>query len=193
MEEIERRGEDVIDYKSAISFEDIKKLMCGALDAFYRKDRNLFADKQGNKEVCERCMVHRIAHYMINEMDANDKYSWTDLDCEYNRNKHADKIIKAPKPGEEEPNDHKSYPDLIIHRRLQNENNLLVAEFKRGDPKPEDYDYDGRKLEYFTSPGSRYRFNFGFYIELRQDKASVEVYKDGERAPELNFVYPNNV
>lgn len=41
------------------------------------------------------------------------------------------------------------FPDLIIHERKNNDNNLLVVEFKKGPAKTSDKAEDIKKLKYF--------------------------------------------
>ena len=75
---------------------------------------------------------------MKNKMSTLEKFQWADLDCEYNRNMDDPKMLN---------DDRRFIPDLIIHRRRSNENNLLVIEFKKKNADPQNKNGSILKLE----------------------------------------------
>ena len=110
--------------KARITKEQIEELIKLALDQLYERDRYLvdnrpfLKERNGNHHVGERSIVFRLAHYMQNFMDSNWEYNDYVLDCEYNRNGvHAKKLPSFEKG---------VYPDVIIHSRGNNDNNILM-------------------------------------------------------------------
>ena len=106
--------------KDEVKFEDIKKLVNASLEKFYKNDRDLIEMSNEEDMISEQCMVFHIGSYMKNKMNTLTKFQWADLDCEYNRNMNDPKMMRS---------DRKIIPDLVIHRRRSNRNNLLVIEF----------------------------------------------------------------
>lgn len=106
-----------IDTKLALEFY-IQK----ALNKLYKNDEYLikiYSDKYNkDNHVSERGIVFRFGVYL--EKYRLKYFPQYDLDAEYNRNINLIKMLNS-KP---------VIPDLIIHKRGTNENNLLVLEFK---------------------------------------------------------------
>lgn len=166
--------------KDDVKFEDIKKLVNAALGKFYKNDRDLI-DMENNREmVSERCMVFHIGGYMKNKMNTLTKFQWADLDCEYNRNMGEPKTIYT------NDSEYNFVPDLIIHRRKSNNNNLLVIEFKKENAKERDKEYDKEKLIALTGE-EVFKYNFGLYVELGRYKVQVSVYQNGNLCEDLSY------
>lgn len=83
-------------------------------------------------------------------------------------------------------------PDIVVHERLTDDNNLLVVEVKKASSR-ETAKYDELKLALFTKPKHNktgYGYKLGAWV-LAEDKCSpetqklriVETYKDGIRTP----------
>ena len=111
-----------------ITKKQVEVLIKSAVDLLYEKDSYLvnnepfLREKNGNHHVGERSIVFRLAHYMQNIMDISPAFENYVLDCEYNRNGvHAKVLPSFP---------HGVYPDVIIHNRGNNHNNLLIMEVK---------------------------------------------------------------
>ena len=112
--------------------EDIKlaKAILEAFSKLYTIDRYLISSRPKkyketigiNHHVGERAIVFRFAYYLQKFLDEQGLYPEYNLDCEYNRNGDKPKIIYSLGKN--------VYPDLIIHQRGSNDNNLLVMEFK---------------------------------------------------------------
>lgn len=62
--------------------------------------------------------------------------------------------------------DRKIIPDLVIHRRRSNRNNLLVIEFKKKNAETYDKENDRNKLMYLTDQKEDFKYNFGLFVEL---------------------------
>ena len=151
-------------------------LLGEALDQFYEKDGclvNMVAGVEqdnGGHHVGERAIVFRLAHYMQNIMDKTPVFKGYVLDCEYNRNGTDIKKLQ----------ENCVYPDVIIHQRQNNENNLLVMEIKtywNSDTRQ-----DMKKIEKFMDPDGNYKYKFGvsFIIERQREKMSFEVLSESD-------------
>lgn len=81
-------------------------------------------------------------------------------------------------------------PDMIIHKRFSDENNLVVVEFKKGDQARDSMNNDIEKLRYFTSTEYEYGYKYGFHVVLDTDKARVKVFQDGAERPDKAFCAP---
>ena len=110
-----------------------------ALNKLYKNDEYLikiYSDKYNkDNHVSERGIVFRFGVYL--EKCRLKYFPQYDLDVEYNRNINLIKMLDS-KP---------AMPDLIIHKRGTNENNLLVLEFKAWWNK--DQTNDKKRIELF--------------------------------------------
>lgn len=170
-----------------ISLEEVKMLIHNALSCFYSNDRELFEYRTEDGAVAERCMVFHIGWYILNYIAALDKFKWANVDCEYNRNfEHPKSMYKETLKGiRTKIKD--TVPDLLIHKRKSNDQNLLVIEFKKGDPKRQDVLNDEEKLMYFTDLSNEYKYPYGLYIELHKRKAKVHVFQSGKHLSHLDY------
>lgn len=80
---------------------------------------------------------------------------------------------------------YKLSPDIIIHKRRSNENNLVVIEIKKGGHPQRDKDYDRIKLEHLTIDylGNHYNYRLGvsvvFGIKENTGKYQVFFFQNG--------------
>ncbi len=140
---------------------ELKRLVTQALDKLYQKDFELI-----KKSVGERSIAFRLGVIMECLKNDNTDFKGYDLDTEYNKNK--DEFKKTPS----KPNG--AMPDLILHKRGNNWNNLLIIEVKR--PKK----YSGRtsdrqKLKDFTNKKGVYRYGLGIFIILGTTRGKVKL------------------
>ena len=92
------------------------------------------------------------------------------IDVEYNRNLENVKTLpQSGTSGEEKAR----IPDLIVHRRGNNDNNLLVIEFKTWWNL--DQQQDEKKIERFTNPEGDYRYKFGATVLLKESRGECHV------------------
>ena len=167
--------------KDEVKFEDIRKLVNASLEKFYKNDRDLIEIAEDRDMISERCMVFHIGAYMKNKMGTLMKFQWADLDCEYNRD------VQMPKRMVREEKSDSIIPDLIIHRRGSDKNNLLVIEFKKESAWAEEKEKDREKLMYLTNQEERFKYNFGLYIELGRHEVHVDVYQEENLQTKLNY------
>lgn len=167
----------------------IEKILNAALDEMYEKDQNLIFNEQfaGNGTHChssERSIVHKYAIYfeklIINELGDDCEYC---VDVEYNQN--IDKLKITPS----HPNG--AYPDMILHKRGTNNDNILVAEFKtwwnkdkwmwkgkgKNDKKikVKNIDEDIEKIKNFLSQDGEYQYDYGVSIILGKKREDVQI------------------
>lgn len=178
-----------MNFKNNISFDEIKELINAALGEFYSKDSMLLDYNTENEAVAERCMVFRIGWYMLEKMKYMSQMQCFDLDCEYNRNfDHPKGMYRLTLEGlSEKIKD--AIPDLLIHKRKSNENNLVIVEFKKGSPSSCEKANDEEKLVYFTDTNKEYGYSLGFYIELHKKSVNIKVFQEGKHKSHLDYIW----
>lgn len=123
--------------------------------------------------VGERAIVFRFAYYLQKIIDDNCLYPDYNLDCEYNRNGDKPKAICSLGKN--------VYPDLIIHQRGSNDNNLLVMEFKTYWNS--DQENDIRKIRAFLEQNEMnlYNYKYGIAVLIGKNNVKLKLFgKDNE-------------
>ncbi|WP_295100705.1 hypothetical protein [uncultured Candidatus Kuenenia sp.] len=144
--------------------ENLVKLVKQALKKVYDEQKYLIDNK-----VHERSIVFWFGIYLY-ELVKDTKFSEYNLDFEYNRNYKQPKSTKNFRAG--------TYPDIILHKRGSNEDNLLIIEFK---PYWEnDINIDLRKLKDFTDNKGKYKYLMGFLIVIEKDQPIIKSVINGE-------------
>jgi len=126
-------------------FSKIKKLVENCLEIFMKNDIFLL-----EVDADERTISHRLAFYLQSEIPEMH------VDCEYNREGFEIKKISNPKWAKPRG----IYPDIIVHKRGENPNNILVVEIKKQENR--EIENDEIKLKEFTSDS--YGYHFGLLI-----------------------------
>lgn len=147
--------------------EVIKNIFKKSINEFYDKDVVLFEDNCGGSS--ERSMVFRIGHYMQNEISKRDDCQEFVVDCEYNR--HGNNVKQI--------NNEKILPDLILHKRKNDESNILIMEFKKETNQGDGVSNDLKKLKYLTAKNFKYKYRYGFHVVLKNEEAEISVYENG--------------
>ena len=147
--------------------EVIKNIFKKSINEFYDKDVVLFEDNCGGSS--ERSMVFRIGHYMQNEISKRDDCQEFVVDCEYNRHGNVVKRINAKS----------IIPDLILHKRKTDENNILFVEFKKESNQSYGWASDAKKIKDVTDNEKEYSYKYGFHVILNENEAKVSVYENG--------------
>jgi hypothetical protein len=125
------------------------------------------------KHVHERSIVFWFGIY-FNKCLQETRYKEYNLDFEYNRNSDDVKRTKNFKEG--------TYPDLILHKRGSNKDNILVLEFKTWWNK--NNDRDKKKLEDFLNQDGEYRYKYAASIVLKRKRPEVRISKEKENERE---------
>lgn len=145
-----------------------RQSIIGGVDAavarLYANDPELI-----NRRGMERSIAFRFGLYFN---DAIRDIPWINalgltLDLEYNKNGlHPKRTTRRPLGVQ---------PDLILHRREQNEHNLLVIEFK-GWWNNYSREIDRIKLEDFVHQEGEYRYGIGILIEINTIQSEREYF-----------------
>lgn len=86
-----------------------------------------------------------------------------------------------------ESHQHGTRPDVILHKRESNSDNLIIAEFKTmGRNQNNEFLNDFKKLKDFTKDPQYYYF-LGVFIELKVDRPSFTYFQDGHIKSEIEL------
>ena len=130
-----------------------------ALDMLFYKDQYLICNGE-HYYVSERSIAHKLGGYLSQLIHEYD------VDCEFNRNLDVVKKMGG----------HKIIPDIIIHKRGNNNDNLIVIEVKpRWNDKREDFINDENKLKYLTNYNNQYRYKYGLSLIINKNREDTEV------------------
>lgn len=135
----------------------LNQLINKALDKLYKEDKYLI-----DKHLHEQCIVFRFALYFYN-MIQESEFKDYDLDIEYNRNGNKTKCITNYENGVR--------PDLILHKRGNDNNNLLVLEFKKGESDIITIN-DKSKIKEFINPNMNYRYKNGAIVLITPNRSN---------------------
>ena len=142
---------------------ELEEIIKEALNELYLRDEYLI-----NMKVHEQAIVFRFALYFIKALE-EIKYNEYDCDIEYNRKFSSPKQIA----------DTKVRPDLILHKRGSNDDNLLVIEFKTYWNC--NIAVDENKLKELTKEdgGFGYKWGISILLEKSLEKCKIEWIKNG--------------
>lgn len=149
--------------------EQLKHLLHSAVSAAYAEDDLLENSDGQNRKGNEQTIAFRVGIH-LHELLKRTNYSRLNLDCEYN--KHGDDPKRI---GEE-----LIRPDLLIHLRGNDDQNILVVEFAGWWKSAEDLEKDKSKLEALTSPNGEYRYRLGILVEIKKEDPNYTYYRNGE-------------
>jgi hypothetical protein len=160
-------GGEMTDVPKVYGKEEIKYKIKIAPGVLFKNDSFLL-----EKDVNERSISHKLAEYL------QEQFPDYDVDCEYNwqaddleERSHKKQVVfsreeevlfypKTKKEGIKDNNAHTVYPDIIVHRRGHNKNNLLIVEIKKSSNNDEKArGKDKLKLE-------KYKEKFGYSYTL---------------------------
>jgi len=168
------------------SFNEIYFKLNNALSELFKKDKILIKNN-----INERTISHRLAIYLQKEFQDYD------VDCEYNRRGSEIKIIEIPKGKDgneikiswDDLEQKTVFPDIIVHKRNNDRNNLVVIELKKSTNFV-NKSYDEKKLKSFTRKDS-YNYKYGFFIFIDIDYPDsgsyFEIFQNGEKVKRINY------
>ncbi len=149
-----------IEFKNRLK-KEIAKCLKKAGEDLYLYDKNLICDESFiDVHVHERSICFKFGLYLNKYTEANKILSKYDLDAEYNRDIDGIKRLSNRMNG--------CYPDLILHKRGNNENNILIIECKGWWAQEADIESDREKIAAFLN-SVRYRYMLGLLILFNKD------------------------
>jgi S-adenosylmethionine:tRNA-ribosyltransferase-isomerase (queuine synthetase) len=139
-------------------YGDLKNKIIRAIKTLRKNDSHLlWVDSS------ERSIMHKLAIYL------GEEFKEYDVDCEYNRSKDVPKVIMSKLLGRKNYSSLKKkvYPDIVIHKRGNNGDNLLVVEIKKSSNHSRgERDFDVLKLEAYMSKGDDYQYRYGMFVDI---------------------------
>jgi hypothetical protein len=177
--------------------QDINHLVQQATTLVLQNDLWLLAN-----DTSEQSISHKIAFYL------QPLFNEYHVDCEYNgdvdkqNNKKSISILKTDLQQigllrekeatdlEKEFTERAVFPDIIIHHRGTNENNLCIVEVKKSTSNVH-YDYDFLKLRCYTSSNydNTLKYQLGIFIEAIIDgdgsHFNFSYFKNGHKVEQL--------
>jgi hypothetical protein len=114
-------------------------------------------------DASERSLSHRLAVHLI------PRFEHYEIDCEYNRDRFSVKKLMLSERGvkDDELDAVTVFPDIIVHKRGSQDQNLLVLEMKKASSSV-DHAYDIEKLSAFKTELG-YRFAVHVVIGFRRN------------------------
>lgn len=154
-----------------ISEDEIKRIVNKCILELLHSDCILLEN-----DVSERAITHKLAEYI------QQRIPNLNVDCEYNRNvtfgyQEPKKITLLRKKTFKQKQSSSTldnclevstYPDIIVHRRGTNNDNLLVIEVKKQNSNV-DSSHDRAKLKAFTqnANANSYNFKHGLFVLIK--------------------------
>ena len=147
----------------AFTIDEIKEIVKNCLQKLRRLDKNLF-----EKDLNERTITHKLAIYL------QEEFQELNVDCEYNRFEDLVKRLELPKDkiNWDDTEAKTVFPDIIIHKRGIQENNLLVIEVKKSSNiNPGDFD----RMKLHTFRQEPYSYTYGLFLKIDLDGENDEL------------------
>jgi len=152
--------------------ERLQQKVLQALDKLYERDEYLIRNninENRQNHVSERAIVFRLGIYLEEVLRFDSEFAKYNLDNEYNRNIGEVKQLPEHENG--------VYPDLILHKRGNNDDNILVIEVKTW--WNQDISEDIKKLQVFTDSTGKYKYKFGLSITIGKYKPKLIWFENG--------------
>jgi hypothetical protein len=151
--------------------EEIEYKIKIALGILFKNDSFLL-----EKDVNERSISHKLAEYL------QEQFPDYDVDCEYNwqtddfeERSHKKQVVftseeealfypKTDKERIKDNNAHTVYPDIIVHKRGHNQNNLMIVEIKKSSNSDEKAkEKDKLKLEKYKE---KFSYSYTLFLDI---------------------------
>jgi len=143
--------------------DELERIVKFSLKKFRSVDKKLLEIK-----VNERTITHKLAVYL------QQNFPEFNVDCEYNRLEDKVKKIELPKDkiNWDDTEAKTVFPDIIIHKRGIQEDNLLVIEVKKSS-NINSGDFDRMKLHTFLQ--EPYSYAYGLFLRIDLDGENDEL------------------
>jgi hypothetical protein len=151
---------------STIAFDIVNGSLHSACQKLINADKKLFY-----AGVNEQTLTQNLSRYL------EDSFPGYNVDCEYNRHIKGHKKLRNGRK--------RVRPDVIVHKRLADESNLLVVEAKKNKPTGQVHNDDGKKLKAFTLSCGKFRYEWGAYLNWfpsgSNEPYEIVWFKDGKQ------------
>jgi hypothetical protein len=139
---------------------ELKEKVQLALEALQRNEEYLLI-----KGLNERTIAAHLARYLA------EQFPDYDVDPEYNGN--VDNI-----GGKKLLSGSPVYPDIVIHKRGRNSENLLIIEVKKTINSGKQQEADEQKIIGYVGEGCEFRYPFGLFLGIGTKKQTGRVRQD---------------
>ncbi len=162
----------------SITQEEIERIVNCSLQKLRKSDRHLL-----DINVNERTITHKLAEYL------QQHFPDFNVDCEFNRYRNYIKRIRNEKDRTkdianlsieklaeliwENTNADTLYPDIIVHSRGNDNNNILVIEVKKSSNSA-DGEFDKKKIKQLMQRPFNYKFGLFLRIKLDDENDDLE-------------------
>jgi hypothetical protein len=171
----------------SIEVEALRRHVCEAVNDMLNESPNLVAC-----DAHEQGISHRIAVYLERRVGLPDIH----VDCEYNLDMSNPKkweITRAAlecrcrscanRETEVRIGDLRRFrPDILVHKRKDQDSNLIALEIKRDYP----CEFDVEKLKALTDPHKDFKYRLGVFLCFPQGAPRYKFYVDGVENQGLN-------
>jgi hypothetical protein len=139
----------------------VAELVVGAIKKLFDRDKDLF-----EIDANERSITHRLGIYL------QERFSEWDVDCEYNRDGHKIKYLEAKfnEVGPADDNGKTIFPDIIVHKRKEDKNKLIIEIKKASNPLPKCVD-----IEKLRAISKRLNYENALFLRLTTSKQGIGV------------------
>ena len=152
--------------KKESNIRKIHDLLETALKKLFKQDAYLLSNGAS-----ERSVSHKLAEYL------QELFPDYNVDCEYNRHGIDKKYLQNINECRDSDSN-LVLPDILIHIRGNDDNNLIVIEMKTSN---ESEKCDIKKLELFISQEGDYKYKYGFFIRFHElNQPEIKRFEDGK-------------
>lgn len=141
--------------------DELESITRRVLTRLYQEDINLISRKG-----LEQSIAFRFGLYFSSLIRDTPWLSEFSLDMEYNKNGNQPKYIPSRRRGVR--------PDFILHKRGNNDGNVLIIEFKGWWDRRHRVD-DRNKILDFTNPAGQYAYGLGILVEFNKNDFLIEL------------------
>ena len=165
------------------SLDEIKQKLQHSLDQLWRQDKHLLCI-----DANERSITHRLAIYLEKE------FGGYNVDCEYNREGDDPKrllwILNQSVSGETQAYNLEAtsvFPDIIVHKRGDNQDNLLVIEVKKliGESMGIDSNDKDKLIAFLGDDPLNYKYGLALQIPEKSGNVATLFWFEQGRADTL--------
>ena len=145
-----------------IKISEIKQKINHAIEQFYQNDSDLL--NRDNYEVTVSCKLSQYLCPLFQDYSVDSEYN-KHIDSE----KHNSELNKEIRP------------DIIIHKRGNDDDNLVYIEIKT-DHNNDNRQDDIKKVISMTKQTGEYKYKLGIFIDFNRNRENLVVhhFKDGE-------------